>query len=406
MRGFLALFLIALIPAFHVAQDEKRAPHLPDHSKQLEAIAFLAGSFEGMGKNPLGAYHERFKGEWDVNNTVLTVTSTSTMEGMIVFEDLRVFSWDNVNKRIRMRQWAMGDLITFNVESKDDKVICTEAEHEGKARGEWRYTFEKAGGGFKYTLEEKRKGEFSQYLGATLVPSPSARGTHKTDESIVQVKVGDDSELVAYMSLPQGDGPFPVMVLSPGGQAATYRGYEDFTRWFGSWGFICVTVAFNTGTADERAGLYSKVADWIGQQQESGDNGLKGKVDMTRMVAAGHSRGGYAALQACATDKRFNACLALAPSGPDEWKSEHKPAVCIVAGDEDETVATKVYGALQGPRECIIVRGMDHFLSPSSAMMHGLSRAQAFLNWRVLGDTAYAELAKREQKGVEVKAGD
>src|SRR5690606_6476799 len=136
-------------------------------------------------------------------------------------------------------------------------------------------------------------------------------------------------------------------------------------------------------------------------QHASDESALKGKVDASRLVAAGHSRGGHAALAVCASDARFTACLALAPAGPDEWKSEHKPAVCIVAGDEDEAVASKIHGALAGPRQLVVVRGMDHFLSPSSAMMKGLSRAQAFLNWRVKGEQAYADLAKHPEKGVE-----
>ncbi len=405
MRAIGCLLLL-LFSGIHLAQDAPRAPHLPDHSKQLEAIAFLAGTFEGIGKNPLGAYHEEFTGNWDVNKTVFTVRSTSTMEGMIVFEDLRVFSWDNVNKRIRMRQWAMGDLITYDVTTDGDKVVCTEAEHEGKARGEWRYTLEANANGFAYTLEEKQRGKFAHYLGATLVPSPGARGPARSHESIEQIDAGEGQQLSAFVSVPEGEGSFPVIVFSPGGQAATYRGYEDFTRWFSSWGFICVTVAFNTGTAAERAVLFTKVADWLKTENASDESPLKGKVDDSRLVAAGHSRGGHAALAVCASDARFTACLAFAPAGPDECKSEHKPAVCIVAGDEDEALAGKIYGALAGPRQLVVVRGMDHMLSPASAMMKGLSRAQAFLNWRVKGEQAYAELAKHPEKGIEIKSAD
>lgn len=404
MRALALVGFTMLVAGVTLAQDTQRAPHLPSHAEQLKAIAFLAGNFTGQGANPIGAFRETQVATWDINHTVLTVRTTSTMDKLIVFEDLRVFSFDNDKQAIRMRQWAMGDMITYDVKLDDGKLVCTEIAHEGKGRGEWRYTFTAGKPGFSYALEEKRDGKFAPYVQGTLVPSPGVRGTLEVTEMRAEITIGETT-LDAIMFYPKSDAPCPVIVFSPGGQAETTRGYESFARWYATWGFACALVAFDTADAESRAGMYSKVADWL-ESRNTADGELKGRLDTAKLVAAGHSRGGYAALLAAGRDKRFGHCMAFAPSGPEEWSSELKPTVLLVVGTDDDLLETSrtLYGKLAGPRHLVCVEGMDHFLQPSSTVMQVVSRSTAFLLHRVAGVAAYARWITESESGVEVQA--
>ena len=114
----------------------------------------------------IGPYDEKQVGEWSVNRTVLTVRTRSEMDGVTVFEDLRIFSYDNQKKRIRMRQFAWGDLAIYDIEVKDGgrTLVFNETAHEGTGRPEWRYTFAVGEGAWSYVTEEKRGAKFGTYV--------------------------------------------------------------------------------------------------------------------------------------------------------------------------------------------------------------------------------------------------
>jgi hypothetical protein len=87
-----------------------------------------------------------------------------------VFEDVRVFSWDNAKKKLRCRQFAMGDLAEYDVEVKDGgkTIVLNETAHEGRVRQEWRYTFTMKDGGWSYAVDAKEGGKFSKYVSGSL----------------------------------------------------------------------------------------------------------------------------------------------------------------------------------------------------------------------------------------------
>jgi predicted dienelactone hydrolase len=217
----------------------------------------------------------------------------------------------------------------------------------------------------------------------------------------IALKAGDREALVVH---PKDEkGPFPVIVLSPGGQAGTVKGYEGFARWFASWGFVTVVVAFNSDTAEERAGQFSEVLDWLEKKNGADGWALKGRLDAKKFVAAGHSRGGYAAVVAAKKEKRIAACVAMCPSGPEKLEGENQPAWLLVSGDQgDETTCAAIYKQAAKPRFNVTVAGMDHFFSPKGKAEVVVRVATAFLNYRVKGDARYKEhLAKGDGVAVE-----
>jgi len=375
----------------------------------LASVAFLAGKLTGKGSHPMGSYDETLTGEWSLNGTILVVRSRSAMAGRTVYEDLRVFSYDPVRKVIRMRQYGMGDVAVYDAAIEDDgkRIVLNEVAHEGNARGEWRYTYRrKSETEWEYEVDARQGGAWRRYVAGALrqaTPDPAQLGPHEYTSAQAVVARKEGAALGAVVHRPVGDGPFPVIVFSPGGPAASTQGYDGFGRMFASWGYLTVVVAFNDEAAEERAGKFSEVLDWLAGAAAP----LEGKADLTRAVAAGHSRGGFAAVLAAHADARFKACVALAPSGPDARPAgENRPALCVIVGDRDDAQVTSegVYERARSPRYFVTIGNMNHFFAPSTAGRHVLPRAVAFLNYHVRADARYRAYLVDGGPGVTVKA--
>jgi dipeptidyl aminopeptidase/acylaminoacyl peptidase len=380
-----------------------------DRAKELEPVSFLVGSLTGEGSHPLGRYDETLRGEWSLNRTVIVVRSRSAMEGRTVYEDLRVFSYDPTRKVIRMRQYGLGDVAVYDVRVEDGgkRIVLQEVAHEGNARGEWRYTYRRKGATeFEYQVDARHGDAWKKYVAGSLrrgTPDPARLGAAGFDSSQVLVERKEGKALGAMIHRPEGAGPFPVIVFSPGGPAASTQGYDGFGRMFASWGYLTVVVAFNDPSAEERAGKFGEVLDWLAGAGAP----LQGKADLTRAIAAGHSMGGFAAVLAAHADARFKACVALAPSGPDSKPpGENRPALCVIVGDRDSAQETcrAVFERAGSPRYLVTIEDMNHFFAPRTASRHVLSRAVAFLNYRVLGDDRYRAYLLDAARGVAVEA--
>jgi dienelactone hydrolase len=101
-----------------------------------------------------------------------------------------------------------------------------------------------------------------------------------------------------HIYLPGSSGSHPVVILSPGLQqtAAAYRPYGNRLA---SWGIATLIRddpgAF-TNTTDVTADLSYVVVTWLAAQNADGSSMLFGKLDLSRIGLAGHSRGGQASL--------------------------------------------------------------------------------------------------------------
>ena len=100
-------------------------------------------------------YDETIKSEWTLGGIALEFRSKSVMGPQVVFEDLRVFSFDAAAKRLRMRQWTAGLLREYTGAATDaGDLVFTETAHEGTSAEAWRYTFSpQESGGFTWWLK-------------------------------------------------------------------------------------------------------------------------------------------------------------------------------------------------------------------------------------------------------------
>ena len=143
----------------------------PSHARQLAPLAGFVGAWQGTGTSQLGPYTETLSGEWALNRTAIIVRTQSTAGGQTVFEDLRVFSYDPARDRLRLRQWAFGDLIEYDVVVADDgrRLVASPTAQEGGVRAPWRYTWTLSeDGGIHYLVETQEGGAWSSYVTGTL----------------------------------------------------------------------------------------------------------------------------------------------------------------------------------------------------------------------------------------------
>lgn len=134
---------------------------------------------------------------------------------------------------------------------------------------------------------------------------PGSLGPYAADgpEAVVELtraaEVSSGSfELEVY--LPDTAGPRPVVVLAPGllQHAAAYAPYGRRLASHGVLVLIRDDPGIFTDTPEVSAGIVETVTEWL--PAEHGDSGspLYGRVDLTRVGLAGHSRGGKASLLA------------------------------------------------------------------------------------------------------------
>jgi dienelactone hydrolase len=396
--------LVPLLAALGLAGPDARAQDDP-----LAPVAFLVGEHRGEGKHPWGTYEERLVGTRILGGQAIEVRSRCEMKGQVVFEDLRVISHDPDSGTIRMRQWAMGDLAVYEAEVREggQVVAFRPIAREGKSRKPWRYTFRRGGeDGFEYRVEEERDGKWHPYVSGELArrkAGPDEQGPLAVSEREVVVPVGKKQAVAARIYVPEGPGPFPAVVFSPGGAAASVEGYDAFGHRFASWGVLTVVVAFAVDAAEPRAELFGKVADWLTRKD------AEPRVDAARLAAAGHSLGGHAAVLAALQDRRFVACLALAPSGPSAFpeKPPGTPLVGVVVGEEDDLapVGRAVHDRFAKGGVFVVVRGMNHFFAPHEAGMAAMAHATAFLTSAIGGRAEHAAFLDRDDPAVEVRRG-
>lgn len=150
------------------------------------------------------------------------------------------------------------------------------------------------------------------------VDNPGAKGKHAWSAASVQnIPVASDKKIQIDVFVPDGAGPFPVVILCIGFSMQTTL-YQSYGEMLASWGYLTVIPDFG-GTVlapvahTKQAQYLIGLMDWVKDVAQKTDKELKGKADSAHIALAGHSMGGKIALLAASQDARPMAIFTIDP---------------------------------------------------------------------------------------------
>ena len=231
-----------------------------------------------------------------------------------------------------------------------------------------------------------------------------------TFSPVVLAVPGRAVDLQIKVSAPATGGPLPVILLShghgPSNFVSSLHGYGPLADYWAAHGFVVIqpthldSMTLGLREADDPdAPLYSRsraedmrfILDHL-DELESAVPGLAGRLDRSRIAAAGHSMGGHTVGLLCGqgpggqADDRVKVGVLLAPPGRGEdlaaFASEHYPALretsfatmttpaLVVVGENDWHPAfsdrkdwrSDAYFLSPGPKTRLMLFGAEHSL--------------------------------------------
>ncbi|GAB2570372.1 hypothetical protein Aab01nite_06160 [Paractinoplanes abujensis] len=218
----------------------------------------------------------------------------------------------------------------------------------------------------------------------------------------------DGRALPTRVWYPIGPGPYPVVLFSHG----LHSRPDDYAALLVSWalaGFVVAAPAYpHTSLGSSRFNAYdlvnqpedaSEVLTRVVERNTSGGGPLRGKLDTSRLAAAGHSGGGIttAGLFSAHRDDRLSAGILIA--GTDFLGTPFSgpaAAVLLVHGRKDTSVkysaARTVYEAVPWSRAMLsITEGGHQTTNDEFAAVSGTTAA--FLRWSLYGGAPALEPA-------------
>jgi predicted dienelactone hydrolase len=104
------------------------------------------------------------------------------------------------------------------------------------------------------------------------------------------------------------------------------------------------------------------VLDQIDHLNASSDSPFAGRLDMTRIVLAGHSLGGLTAFLGSEVEPRISAVVMLDGFTPTELGSATRKPVLMMVGDRTQFAPgeCRLWNNLAGPRTAVSLRGVEH----------------------------------------------
>jgi len=255
------------------------------------------------------------------------------------------------------------------------------------------------------------------------------------DESRETPRSGDvaaqsSRTLESLVFLPEGDGPYPLLVFAHG-LASSPDAYLDLLGGLASAGFVIVAPEFpltsengptapDTGDTQNQPGDVSFVIDTVLAEAEAGEEPYGDLVDPEHIGAFGHSNGAVTtygvAANTCCRDDRIDAAVLLAglpePYGGGEYAFDEAPPMVLVHGTSDHGVpyeeAVRTFNELTGVKGLLSMTRVGHteFLySSGSGFDTTVSVVRDFFRSQLRSDEAAADrLASEEvpEEGMEL----
>ncbi|MCA8972892.1 MAG: hypothetical protein KDC95_24115, partial [Planctomycetes bacterium] len=376
-----------------------------------QTLAPMIGNFVALGVSDANQVTAKARGVWSIEKRALLLKVDEAKDGG--YEGLLVFTW-LPEKGFECYEFCADAHRHYKLSKQGDGLQDPFDDGKSAKRTPPRFSFAPFEGqaGFSLTVS----GALGERQPAfTFVPDASQVGPYELEtlrSDIAGKTGGRDHTMQAIVALPKRQRPdqtFPLLILSPGGNAERPDGYLPMATHFASQGMIAIVVGFNNSSAEDRAELFKQVLDWAHAEhakETKPEHKLSGMIDTTKTVAAGHSRGGYAAIVAGQRHAAFTHVLALAPSGPEESAGDNKPNACVIVGSEDDYLedCAKAYSSLAGKKIRLELNGMDHFFYPRPRYDEMLKRGTAFLHSEVLGNRVLGRVLSAPSEVVKVES--
>jgi fermentation-respiration switch protein FrsA (DUF1100 family) len=259
--------------------------------------------------------------------------------------------------------------------------------------------------------------------------TPEPANTRATDViTLTETFERNGRSLRTPIWVPEGDGPFPIVLFSHGLGALP----ESFQPLFEDWvhdGFVVVgptyphtngRVATNPRDLVNQPADASFVLDSVIELASDRNGPLSRRLDAERIGAVGHSMGGMTTVgltSACCADERIDAGVVYAGDATgfgDPGFVRDAPPLLFIHGDDDAVVPYEsgrdAYEDATGPKAFITLAGADH-TGPffDDAGTHGAvvsATTIAFLRWTLRNDDGALDDLRRAARGHTVRLED
>lgn len=193
------------------------------------------------------------------------------------------------------------------------------------------------------------------------ITNPGGPGKLAFFQSSGEILAGGKS-IPLTLYLPEGNGPFPVIVFTHGFQLGP-GDYKTTADHLASWGFVVVLPSlpgslFSPSTHKTLKEYLIAILDWIQDKADDPSGPLAGKADAEAIGLAGHSMGGKISLLTASADGRPKAVFGVDPvdaaggpfgGDPVDYPSvtpELMPQIMVPLGLLGETVNATCSGFL------------------------------------------------------------
>lgn len=247
------------------------------------------------------------------------------------------------------------------------------------------------------------------------------------DVEFVEYTARDGTKIPALVTIPNGRGPFPAVVMPHGGPTARdFYGFDLWAQMFANHGYVVIQPQFRVSTGFGKAHLEAGFGEWgLVQQDDIDDSGRylvqRGLARANNIAIMGWSYGGYASFVGAARDPNPYVC-AIPGAGvadmaqfrawlydsntrsplsqyrntvqglnPLEMVNSVDVPVLVIHGDLDERVpishSNSYVAALERAgkqHDYLVLEGANHFFG-TIYYRHWMEMFPAMINW--LDDT-------------------
>lgn len=180
-----------------------------------------------------------------------------------------------------------------------------------------------------------------QYLGGS-APQLTPEMLH--DVEYIKYPARDGKIIPAYVTVPKGEGPFPLVVVPHGGPfVSEVVGWDEWGQFLASRGYMVLQPQYRGSLGYGMDHFLSALSQSGLAMQDDKDDGVKylieqGRVDPDRVAMFGWSYGGYAALVAAVrtTEQLYQCAIAGAPVSDPNMQLNYYRDSLIPATEEFE----------------------------------------------------------------------